>query len=96
MARLSTSAPTSTGIDFRTLSVGSRGTRTFAHGLGASPDFVIPYVQATDVATVVTSSSGLPFLGAAWDATNVTVQNFGNVDAATVGIVSALVHSIAR
>lgn len=100
MARLSTSSPAGSGIEFRTLSVASRATRTFAHGLPAVPDYCFAYVNQTDLVTIATNQSQsismIPILSGVFDATNVTVQNAGNVDCTSAGVVVVLAHSIQR
>lgn len=81
-----------TFIDSRTLAgLTSGGTSSFAHGLPAAPDFVI--VQF--IASLATSNT-VSMITAATDATNVTLQNAGNVTSPSLRAISVVAHSIIR
>jgi len=80
-------------IDVRTnISLAAEATTTFAHGLPASPDFVIVTGSATIASTVSAALSLVP----TWDATNVTVKNIGEGTCPSIRIVSVVAHSIIR
>ena len=79
-------------IDVTTLaSVAANGTLTFAHGLPASPDFVLAFALAS-------AASATTWFGWAptWDATNVTLQNPGSATTPSVRVISVVAHSIIR
>jgi len=79
-------------IDSRTIaSLAAEGTSSFAHGLPSAPDFVIPIFAATRSSNV--SAAMVAVLS---DATNVTVQNFGEGATPTLRIVSIVAHSVIR
>lgn len=79
-------------IDVTTLvSIVTNGTLTFAHGLPASPDFVLCVAAAT-----TGSASGWQSWTPTWDATNVTIQNTGFVQTVNVRVISVVAHSIIR
>ena len=66
-------------------------TTTFAHGLPANPDFVI--VQG--IATGATASNAWMF-NCLHDATNITIQNQGQVTPPNFRVISVVAHSIIR
>ena len=79
-------------IDVRTLaSVAANGTLTFAHGLPASPDFVMA-IAAASIASATTWFGWAP----TWDATNVTLQNVGGATTPSVRVTAVVAHSIIR
>ena len=79
-------------IDVTTLvSIVTNGTLTFAHGLPAAPDFVLCVAAAT-----TGSSSNWQSWTPLFDATNVTVQNTGQVQTVNVRVISIVAHSIIR
>lgn len=81
-----------TFIDVRTLAaIATQSSATFAHGLGAAPDFV--FVQQEVAATLSSASVGQYACG--FDATNVTVYNVGQVNGTpTTRVISIRAHSI--
>ena len=83
-----------TFIDSRTIaSIATNGTSTFAHGLPASPDFVI----VTPNVTAASSTSHVGQLTPVWDATNVTIgPSQGQVGTGVLKVVSVVAHSIIR
>ena len=79
-------------IDVTTLvSIVTNGTLTFAHGLPAAPDFVLCVAAAT-----TGSSSNWQSWTPTFDATNVTIQNTGQVQTVNVRVISILAHSVIR
>ena len=79
-------------IDVRTLvSIVTNGSLTFAHGLPASPDFVLCMPAAS-----TGSASGWQGWAPLWDATNVSVFNIGFLQTVNVRVVSVVAHSIIR
>ena len=81
-------------IDSRTFSGASftvGATTTYAHGLPANPDFII--VQG--IATGVTASNSW-MINCVHDATNVTIQNQGQVTPPNFRVVAVVAHSIIR
>lgn len=81
-------------IDVRTIaSIQTGATATFAHGLPASPDFVIVVPSVTTASSA--SHMGIP--SAVWDATNVTIAgNFGQVATSSLRVISVVAHSVIR
>lgn len=78
-----------TRIDTRTLAaIAAAGSSSFAHGLPASPTFVI--VQEN---TTTNSTSGLA-LAIKWDDTNVSIYNHGNRASATLYSSAIAAHSV--
>ena len=79
-------------IDVTTLvSIVTNGTLTFAHGLPSAPDFVLCVAAAT-----TGSSSNWQSWTPTFDATNVTVQNTGQVQTVNVRVISVVAHSLIR
>jgi hypothetical protein len=79
-------------IDVRTLdTLAAAGTVSFAHGLPASPDFVLAIGNATR-STNVSAFAWIP----TWDATNVTIQNCGEGASPAVRVTAVVAHSIIR
>ena len=79
-------------IDVRTIaSLAAEGTSSFAHGLPASPDFVIVQPSATRSSNV--SAWNICNL---FDATNVTIQNGGEGASPALRVTSIVAHSIIR
>jgi hypothetical protein len=79
-------------IDVRTIdTLAAAGTVSFAHGLPASPDYVLVIGNATR-STNVSAFAWIP----TWDATNVTVQNCGEGASATARVIATVAHSIVR
>lgn len=85
-----------TYIDVRTIAtIATQGSATFAHGLGAAPDFVFAQYEAS----ATNSSASIPQLAVAHDATNVTVFNVGQVAGAAnsrIRVLSIVAHSVIR
>ena len=73
--RLSTSSPGASGIHCSSFALSQRGvagsTASYAHGLGVVPDFVLLQQGAS------VSASLAPAVSAQWDATNVSLTNWG-------------------
>lgn len=79
-------------IDVRTIdTLAAAGTVSFAHGLPASPDYVLVIGNATR-STNVSAFAWIP----TWDATNVTVQNCGEGASAQARVIATVAHSIVR
>jgi hypothetical protein len=79
-------------IDSRTnAGLTSDNSLTFAHGLPASPDFVL--VQY--IATIATATNHFN-LSALSDATNVTIDNGGSTTSPNFRVVSVVAQSIIR
>ena len=82
----------STYIDVRTnAAMAAEGSTTFAHGLPASPDFVIVCGRSTR-----SSNVSAYMINALFDATNVTLQNSGEGASAILNIITVVAHSIIR
>lgn len=79
-------------IDVRTVAaIASNGSFSFAHGLPATPDFVI--CTGFTTATVASGASALPSYSR--DATNVTLWATG-VGGNIINVLSMVAHSIIR
>ena len=79
-------------IDVRTVAaLLAEGTASFAHGLPASPDFVLVVGAAT-----AASSVSAFMVNALHDASNVTIQNAGQGASPVLRIVSIVAHSVIR
>lgn len=79
-------------IDVRTLAtMTAEGTASFAHGLPASPDFIIVVGASTRSSNVSAYE-----VNALWDATNVTLQNMGEGNSPVLRVISVVAHSIIR
>ena len=79
-------------IDIRTIAaLAAEGSATFAHGLPASPDFVLVQGAATQSSNVSAS-----MYNELHDATNVTIQNSGEGTGPILRIISVVAHSVIR
>lgn len=82
-----------TRIDKRTLACPTTlDVATFAHALGGTPDAV--YVR--HIATIATAATVTQWynINAAYDATNVTLQNEGNITGPNIEVCTVRFHSI--
>lgn len=81
-----------TYIESRTIAgLTSAESTSYAHGLGASPDFaIVQFIQ-----TLATSNT-VAMISVEHNATNVTVRNNGNVTSPNLRIVVIQAHSIIR
>lgn len=78
-------------IDVRTIaSFASNASASFAHGLPAAPDFVLPLGSGT----ASTASGVMPLVTA--DATNVSLFGSGSQSCPALKVVSVVAHSIIR
>ena len=78
-------------IDVRTIaSFASNASASFAHGLPASPDFVIPIGSGA----ATTASGATPL--ATWDATNVSLFGAATNSSPLLNVVSVVAHSVVR
>lgn len=78
-------------IDVRTIaSFASNASASFAHGLPAAPDFVIPVGLGA-----ATTASGVPPLVTA-DATNVSLFGTATNSSPAITVVSVVAHSVIR
>ena len=78
-------------IDVRTIaSFASNASASFAHGLPAAPDFVIP----VGAGTASTASGVMPLVTA--DATNVSLFGSGTQSCPAIKVTSIVAHSIIR
>lgn len=78
-------------IDSRTIaSFASNASASFAHGLPAAPDFVIPL----GLGAATTASGVMPLYTA--DATNVSLFGSGSQSAPLLRVISVVAHSIIR
>lgn len=78
-------------IDVRTIaSFASNASASFAHGLPATPDFVIPIGSGA----ATTASGVMPLVTA--DATNVSLFGSGSQSCPALKVVAAVAHSIIR
>jgi hypothetical protein len=95
IGRLSSSQPPFSGFHASTVSLNSSGnaasSATYAHGLGAVPDFVW-----THQATAAANSNSPLQISAQWDANNVTLLNFGGGGCAQVNVLTGLIWTPVR
>ena len=80
-----------TYIDSRTFAaLTTTQSTSFAHGLPASPDFIIIQQNATS------ATNGAGGLAASSDATNVSITNNAGATSSTFRVVTVVAHSIIR
>ena len=79
-------------IDSRTVAaIAANGSASFAHGLPATPDFVIVFANVS-----VASATNWFGWAPTFDATNVTLQNPGAAATPVGRVISVVAHSVIR